>query len=155
MDIVDASSYSFVPPANNVSLFQSGITTGLTGERGTFIFPFILGSSGGCAGSNGRSVLNPGSTATNGYNGGDVNGEFRGGSGGNTNTLGVPVLIAPELTPITFPGGGGGAGSIFARGGIGNSTVPQDGVKGSGGGGGNIGGLPAGRGGNGFVLLEW
>jgi hypothetical protein len=150
-DVVDASSYSFSPPANNVSLFQSAITTGLTGERGTFIFPFILGSSGGCAGSKTSPMGSP----SNGFNGGDVNNGFKGGSGGNTIVVNVPVLIAPELFPITFPGGGGGAGSLFSKGGSGNSLFGQDGVKGSGGGGGNIAGIPAGKGGNGFVLLEW
>jgi hypothetical protein len=134
------ANFLVAPVANNTSLFKSAETINAqTGSNGIFIYPFILGSSGG-AGATGPSP-NP----RNGYSGGDCNGFFKGGSGGIGFTDGIKI----------YEGGGGGAGSIFANGANGGNNQPVflDGSYGSGGGGGS--GFKSGNGGNGRVIIEW
>jgi hypothetical protein len=145
-DIVNAN-LNISPNANTTVPFVS--PNGLqisAGRSGFLIFPFILGSSGGSGSS-------PGS-----FNGG-VGGDSYGYEGGS-------------ISNLTESNGGGGAASIFSNGGIGGTTTysvgfatskfgrdADDGIYGSGGGGGAfIGSKPqkyGGDGGNGLVLIEW
>jgi hypothetical protein len=154
----NVNANNIVPPiANNTSLFQSAQTSiNQSGNRGTFIFPFILGSSGGSITGNGQQGGQASANTFNGATGGDCNGFFLGGTGGVKTT----VAIGIDGLPWENCGGGGGGASIFANGGPGAGNVNiagyPDGIYGSGGGGGSYfpSGL-AGNGGNGRVIIEW
>jgi hypothetical protein len=162
-DVVNANN-STAPVANNTSLFQSAQTSIYNkGNRGTFIYPFILGSSGGSGLTgfflNASSVLFNLSKAT-GFPGGDCNGFFMGGTGsGATSYFETVVSKYPPYRSFTIPfyncGGAGGAGSIFSNGATGGNSQPVfvNGKWGSGGGGGSK--YESGDGGDGLVVIEW
>ena len=146
------------PPSNNdTSLFLSAQTiVNQPGKRGSFIFPVILGSSGGSGFGTGLSIF----TGYTGCTGGDCNGFFVGGTGGPATSV---IVTNPAPPPDTFTylncGGGGGGASIFANGGKGGTDINVlgycDGQYGSGGGGASYAPIFSGDGGNGRVIIEW
>jgi hypothetical protein len=158
-DVVNANGTNG-SSANTTFLFDS--PDGILNERGkngTITFPFISGSSGGSVYGNGETGdkdLRP--NTFNGSEGGDCNGFYKGGIGGNKSSyIGSFFYYGTLLNNIQYEncGGGGGAGSIFSKGGTGGNELPNllNAGYGAGGGGGSL--YPSGNGGNGLVIIEW